>query len=155
MAPIRAEAERVYIRYDPLFQVRGIVRPEVQVDFRARSTGEPRTRRAVACDAAAHVPDLAFPEARPFVMLAVRTFWEKATAIHVYCLQGRRRGERWSRHWHDLARLDEAGIAERALADRELALSVARHKAMCFRENDSLGERIDSEAAILPVQGKA
>ena len=81
-------------------------------------------------------------------MLAERTFWEKATAIHVYCLQGRRRGERWSRHWHDLARLDDAGIAARALADRELALSVARHKAMFFRENDSSGQRIDYEAAV-------
>ena len=148
VAWIRAEAERLYIRYDPLFEVRRIVRPEVQVDFGARSTGEPRTRRTVACDAATHVPDLSLPEARPFVMLAVRTFWEKATAIHVYCVLGRHRDERWSRRWHGLARLDEAGIAERALADRVLALSVARHKAMFFRENDSLGKRIDYEAAV-------
>ena len=81
-------------------------------------------------------------------MLAERTFWEKATAIHVYCRQERRRGERLSRHWHDLARLDEAGIAASALADRELALSVARHKAMFFSENDAHGQRIDYEAAV-------
>ena len=41
------------------------------------------------------------------------------------------------RLWHDLVRLDNAGIAAMALADRELALSVARHKGMFFRENDS------------------
>ena len=81
-------------------------------------------------------------------MLAERTFWEKATAIHVYCRQERRRGERLSRHWHDLARLDEAGIVARALADRELALSVARHKTMFFSENDAAGERIDYETAV-------
>ena len=52
------------------------------------------------------------------------------------------------RHWYDLARLDDAGIAARALANRELALSVARHKAMFFRENDSSGRRIDYEAAV-------
>jgi hypothetical protein len=68
--------------------------------------------------------------------------------MHVYCLQGRVRGERWSRHWHDLVRLDEAGIAARALEDRELALSVARHKAMFFRENDSNRQRIDYHAAV-------
>jgi len=82
------------------------------------------------------------------LMLAERTFWEKATSMHVYCLQGRVRGERWSRHWHDLVRLDDAGIAARALADRELALSVARHKAMFFRENDSNRQRIDYHAAV-------
>ena len=147
-AHIRAEAERLYVGYEPLFESFGAIRPEVQVDFGARSTGEPHAVRAVVCDAAAYLPDLAFPEARPTVMLAERTFWEKATAIHVYCLQGRRRGERWSRHWHDLARLDDAGIAESALADRELALSVARHKAVFFRENDSGGRRIDYEAAV-------
>ena len=147
-ARIRAEDERLHVGYEPLFESFGAIRPEVQIDFGARSTGEPHAVRTVVCDAAAYLPDLAFPEAQPTVMLAERTFWEKSTAMHVYCLQGRRRGERWSRHWHDLARLDEAGIAERALADRELALSVARHKAVFFRENDSGGQRIDYEAAV-------
>ena len=81
-------------------------------------------------------------------MLAERTFWEKATAIHVFCRQERRRGERLSRHWHDLARLDEAGIAANALADRALAVSVARHKAVFFTENDARGNRVDYEAAV-------
>lgn len=53
-----------------------------------------------------------------------------------------------SRHWHDLVRLDESGIATTALADRALALSVARHKAIFLSENDADGERIDYEAAV-------
>ena len=85
----------------------------------------------------AHLPELVFPDARPNTMLAERTFWGKATAIHVYCRQERRRGERLSRHWHDLSRLDGAGIATSALADRELAYSVARHKAIFFSEKDA------------------
>ena len=147
-ARVRAESERLYVGYEPLFEPRGIVRPEVQVDFGARSTGEPNSVHPVVCDAAAHLPGLAFPEARPATMLPERTFWEKATSMHVYCLQGRVRGERWSRHWHDLVRLDDAGIAARALADHELALAVARHKAMFFRENDSDRQRIDYHSAV-------
>ena len=148
VAQVRAEAERLYIGYVPLFEDTGFVRPEVMVEFGARSTGEPHRVLPVVCDAEAYLPDLAFPQARPIVMLAERTFWEKATAIHVFCRQERRRGERLSRHWHDLARLDEAGIAASALADRALALSVARHKAMFFAENDAGGERVDYEAAV-------
>ena len=147
-ARVRAEAERLHVGYEPLFESFGAVRPEVQLDFGARSTGEPHAVRKVVCDAAAYLPDLAFPEARLAVMLPARTFWEKSTAVHVYCHQARRRGERWSRHWHDIARLDDAGIANNALADRELALSVARHKALFFRENDSTGQRIDYLAAV-------
>ena len=145
---VRAEGERLYVGYEPLFETRGIVRPEVQVDFGARSTGEPHVVHTVACDAAKHLLGISFPEAEPAVMLPERTFWEKATSMHVYCLQGRVRGERWSRHWHDLVRLDDAGIAARALADRELALAVARHKAMFFRENDANRQRIDYHAAV-------
>ena len=147
-ARVRAEAEELYVSYDPLFEDYAFVRPEVKVEFGARSTGEPRALRRVTCDAAAFLPELRFPEAGPSVMLAERTFWEKATAIHVYCRQERRRGERLSRHWHDLARLDDAGVADRALADRTLALSVARHKAMFFPEKDSAGDRIDYRASV-------
>lgn len=70
---LRTEAERLYVGYGPLFEARGIVRPEVQVDFGARSTGEPNSVHTVACDAAAYLPELSFPEARPAVMLSERT----------------------------------------------------------------------------------
>ena len=132
-AQLRAGGDRLYVGYTPLFADYGFVRPEVMVEFGARSTGEPREERLTECDAAAFIPDVVFPSARPFVMLAERTFWEKATAIHVFCQQQRNRGERLSRHWYDLVRLDDTGYAERALADRTgIALSVARHKAMFF-----------------------
>ncbi len=147
-ARLRAEGDRLHVAYEPLFGPGGFVRPEVMVEFGARSTGEPREVRPVSCDAAEHLPELAFPEARPSVLLAERTFWEKATAIHVFCLQERRRGERLSRHWHDLVRLDDAGIAARALVDRTLALAVANHKAAFFPEKDAAGGRIDYEAAV-------
>ena len=147
-ASVRAEAGQLYVAYDPLFAPRSPVKPEVRVDFGARSTGDPHAVKPVVCDAAAHVTGVAFPEAWPAAMLPERTFWEKATSMHVYCLQHRVRGDRWSRHWHDVVRLDDAGIATRALADRELALSVARHKGMFFRENDVSRQRIDYQAAV-------
>lgn len=81
-------------------------------------------------------------------MLVERTFWEKATAIHVFSRRARHRGNRLSRHWHDLVRLDDGGYVEKALADRELACAVARHKAIFFREKDVEGNWIDYMAAV-------
>lgn len=148
VAKVRADADSLFVDYEPLFEQASFVRSEVKVEFGARSTGEPHKKLSIGCDAAPYLPDLVFPQAHPNTMLAERTFWEKATAAHVFCRQERRRGERLSRHWHDLARLDGAGIAKSALADRKLAISVARHKAIFFSENDARGERIDYEAAV-------
>ncbi|MBX9600286.1 MAG: hypothetical protein K2X35_04750 [Bryobacteraceae bacterium] len=51
-------------------------------------------------------------------------------------------------HWHDLVRLDRAGRASAAIADRALAFAVAKHKSMFFSENDSVGDLIDYVAAV-------
>ena len=147
-AKVHVDGNRLYIKYESLFEGTGFVRPEVMVEFGARSTGEPHKAAPIVCDAATDLPDLVFPEACPTVMLVERTFWEKATAVHVFCRQERQRGERLSRHWYDLARLDEAGLVANALANRELALSVARHKAVFFAENDASGKKVDYEAAV-------
>ena len=147
-AQVRTDGDRAFITYQPLFQDYGFVRPEVMVEFGARSTGEPREERLIECDAAIHLADIAFPSSHPYVMLAERTFWEKATAAHVFCRQRRMRGDRLSRHWYDLVRLDAIEYGTRALADRDLALDVARHKAVFFRENDVKGNVIDYNAAV-------
>ena len=144
----RAENDQVYIAYDPLFEYPGFIKPEVKVEFGARSTGEPCVEREVKCDVADLVPEIIFPSARLSVMVAERTFWEKATSMHVFCHRKRGRGNRLSRHWHDLVRLDDAGYGEKAFADRDLALSVARHKSIFFPEKDADGNRIDFEASV-------
>ncbi|MCY4379436.1 MAG: nucleotidyl transferase AbiEii/AbiGii toxin family protein [Candidatus Dadabacteria bacterium] len=144
----RTENDQVYITYEPMFEYPGFVRPEVKVEFGARSTGEPCVERPVKCDAADMVPKIVFPSTTLSAMVAERTFWEKATSMHVFCHRRRGRGNRLSRHWHDLVRLDDAGYGDKAFADRELALSVARHKSIFFPEKDTEGNRIDFEASV-------
>jgi hypothetical protein len=118
----KAEADTVLLTYEALTSGSGYVRPAVLLEFGARSTGEPPERRPIMCDATTHLPDVLFPEASPNVMRPERTFWEKATAIHVFCRGGRFRGaERFSRHWYDVASLDNTAYVASALADRDLA----------------------------------
>ena len=78
-----------------------------------------------------------------------RTFWEKATAIHVFCAQGSlRSGARFARHWHDVTRLDAAGFVDSAAADRSLAEAVAAHKSIFFAESAPDGAPIDYLASV-------
>jgi hypothetical protein len=147
-ATLRVEGEKLFIDYEATTTGSGYVAPVVMLEFGARSTGEPASLRDVVCDAAEFVGGVAFPIARPRTMHAERTFWEKATAIHVFCLQDKLRGDRFARHWHDVVRLDEAGVADVAIADRDLALAVARHKGMFFAEKAADRSPIDYGAAV-------
>ncbi len=148
-ATVRAEGDKVFIDYAPLAAGTGYVAPAVMWEFGARSTGEPSEPRAIRCDAAAYLQGVEFPTATPQVMRAERTFWEKATAIHVFCAQGEFRGrDRFARHWHDVTRLDAAGFADAAIADKALARAVADHKCLFFAEKNPHGEVIDYHAAV-------
>ncbi|HEX5262611.1 MAG TPA: nucleotidyl transferase AbiEii/AbiGii toxin family protein [Phenylobacterium sp.] len=142
-AGLEPEADKLWIRHAPISEGWGYMKPDVMVEFGGRSTGLPVDEIAIVCDAAAFLEGLDFPTAKPRVMRVDRTFWEKATAVHVFCRLGQLNGERLARHWYDLMRLDDAGHAATALANRELARQVAENKQAFFGVKD-----IDYVAAV-------
>ena len=148
-ARLSADKDTVYIEYDARADGYGYVPARIKIEFGARSTGLPADEHSIACDATGHVIDTEFPFAPAVrVMRAERTFWEKATAVHVFCLQGRMRTEAFARHWYDLAKLYAAGFADKALADASLANEVADHKAIFFIEKAADNSMIDYHAAV-------
>lgn len=121
-AKLRLEEDKFYLEYEAVRSGTGYVRPTVLLEFGARSTGEPARHHKIKCDLAEALEGLILPEAEPRVMDAERTFWEKATAIHAYCLRGAfRGGDRNARHWYDLDCLDSIGVADRALQNGVLS----------------------------------
>lgn len=140
--------DKLIIAYPAVKTGTGYVSSTIQLEFGARATGEPHHFHEVACDIAPWIEDVTFPTARPLVMAAERTFWEKATAAHVYCHQKRLRGERYSRHWYDLAALARTEHFDKAAADRKLARRVAEHKSIFFAEKDADGNGIDYFEAV-------
>lgn len=143
-----SECEKLNLGYTPVKTGSGYSAPTVQLEFGGRATGEPHQFHGVVCDMASVIDGVAFPTAKPLVMAAERTFWEKATAAHVYCLQGRLRGERYSRHWYDLAAFAKTPHCDRAAGDRALGFAVAQHKSMFFSEKDASGAKVDYVAAV-------
>jgi hypothetical protein len=129
---IERSGDKVWIRHDPVSTGWGYMSPDVLIEFGGRSTGLPAEIMPITCYAAGELPDLTFPTAEPRVMRIERTFWEKATAVHVFCKADTLTAERLARHWYDLMRLDDTGYAAAALADRGLARQVAAHKSAFF-----------------------
>ena len=137
------DSDKLIITYPATKKGTGYAAATIQLEFGARATGEPHQRHHVACDITPLIEGVRFPTAQPLVMAAERTFWEKATAAHVYCLQGRLRGDRYSRHWYDLAALAKTTHFASAASDYELARQVAEHKSMFFAEKDVDGGKVD------------
>jgi hypothetical protein len=143
-----AEGGNLFVDYDHVASGYGYVPPRVKLEFGARSTGEPAEVKEIKCDALGQVDGVTFPSAKPRLMLPKRTFWEKATAVHVFCKKELKEEEHISRHWHDLVRLDDAGYVKAALNDRQLANDVAAFKSKFFRTTDRKGQQIDYPAAV-------
>ena len=141
------DRDKLILAYPAVKTGTGYSAPTIQLEFGARATGEPHHVKTVICDIAPEIDGVIFPVAQPLVMAAERTFWEKATAIHVYCLQGRLRGQRYSRHWYDLVAIAKTPYFAAACADRSLARAVAEHKSIFFVEKDVAGVKIDYFAA--------
>jgi hypothetical protein len=148
-ATSRFTNECIFIDYKPVAAASSYALPRVMLEFVARSTGAPANVHEIRCDIEEYIEEVSFPVAHPRVMELARIFWEKATAIHVYCAQGGTGlHDRFSRHLHDLMRLEEAGFIDHAIQARDIAEAVALHKSAFFIEKDSAGNRIDYTAAV-------
>ncbi len=137
------ERDKLMLHYPAIKHGTGYVSPVVTLEFGGRATGEPHQVLPVTCDMDGHVEGVTFPTASPLVMSVARTFWEKATAAHVYCVQGRIRSERYARHWHDLAAIGRSSHFAAAIDDRAVAKVVAEHKSYFFIEKDTKGGVVD------------
>ncbi|MCX6546719.1 MAG: nucleotidyl transferase AbiEii/AbiGii toxin family protein [Acidobacteria bacterium] len=119
----------------------GYLRPELLLEFGGRNTTDPKDIHAISPYLAAASKGIRFPVAKVAVLSPMRTFWEKATLIHVECQKSEARtegkGERMSRHWSDLAVLADHKIGAAAIPDRPMAESVVRHKSVFFRDKDA------------------
>lgn len=117
------------------------IRPEVILEFGGRNSTEPKESHTVDAYLAELYPKVAFPSARVAVLSPKRTFWEKATLVHLECNKPPHRtegkGERIARHWADLAALADHRIGREAILDAAIAESVVRHKSVYFFDHDA------------------
>lgn len=93
------------------------------------------TCQRVTSYAAADFPDVfKKAECRVHVLAAERTFWEKATVLHMWhhAPEDKKFRDRQSRHYYDVVRLYQHELGRAAVKDIELLLSVARHKEVFF-----------------------
>ena len=131
----------------------GYVRSDVLLEFGGRNVIDPNERHAITPDIAALAQGLDFPAATVTVLSPSRTFWEKATLVHVAChrRQLANKPERLSRHWFDLTCFAAHAVGRAALADRGLLADVVRHKMVFFHAgNANYDHCLDGRLRLVP-----
>ncbi len=118
-------------------QTPGYIAQSVKIEMGARSDHWPAHTHAVQPYVATNLPAgaIANPTVEVKALDAARTFWEKATILHLYAYwpQGKTVTPRQSRHYYDLFRLIQSKHKAEALSQPELLKRVAEHKRIYFR----------------------
>jgi hypothetical protein len=111
------------------------VRPNVRLEMGARGEHWPVVEGNVRAYAAEDFPSVfRDPSCTVRAAAAERTFWEKATILHMWHHAGadRKLRDRQSRHYYDVVRMYEQQAGKQALGDLDLLRSVAKHKSVFF-----------------------
>lgn len=132
--------------------------PAVRIEVGARDAQEPSEDAQITPLAARAVPQaFAEPDARVRVMSAARTYWEKATLLHMLHHRGTPIGQRHARHYFDLYRLADHPLGRAASRDRALLRRVIDHRELMdptptarFREADERQIRLVPRPEQLP-----
>lgn len=135
-----ADPQTVIFRYPPSLSAgtygdTAYINPVVRLELGACGDSWPAEQRQIRPYSAEEFPNIfRDPAVELTVLSAERTFWEKATLLHMECHReaGKRTGERLSRHYYDLALLADSEHGERALRDLGLLENVAKHKKVFF-----------------------
>lgn len=132
---VSADGELLRVHYPTVLGVPGdYMANSVLIEFGGRNITEPNEEHEVSPDIAESVPELVFPHSRVSVLSPARTFWEKATLMHVESQRGvfRPNADRLSRHWYDLSMLADMDIGQAALENRDLLVDVVKHKKVFY-----------------------
>jgi len=112
------------------------VRDVVKIELGCRGGREPACNQKIAPFVEEVITGaVSEPNISVITLAAERTFWEKATILHMYAHwpQGKQIPERQSRHFYDFYRLLQSDVFNTARLDRELLKKVANHKKLFFR----------------------
>jgi len=128
----------------------------VLVEFGGKNSILPNNPVGIVPEISALMPGLIFPSVKVDVLAPERTFWEKATLIHVECNRpsSKESYERLSRHWYDLWKLESHSIGVNALQNFSLLEDVVKYKKVFFHSSHAKYEEcLEGRFKLYPENG--
>lgn len=115
--------EKIWITYPSVVEdTDEYIRSQVLIELGARNVIDSNETHMVSPYIAELTEGFVYPSSEVVVLSPERTFWEKATLIHVECNRGelRARAERLPRHWYDLVMLAKHPAGRSAIENRQI-----------------------------------
>ena len=126
------DPETIKVEYTPIFDANPYIRSKVLIEVSGRSMSEPVEGVSIRSYIDEVYPEAPFTEPTFAVRAVVpqRTFLEKLFLLHEEFAkpQADIRVDRMSRHIYDICKMADTPIADQALADKDLYLSVMDHR---------------------------
>jgi len=148
------EGEKIWIHYPSAVESDDeYMKSSILIELGGRNVIDPNEQHTVTPDISELVTDLDFPSGEVIVLSPQRTFWEKATLIHVECNRKEFKADahRLSRHWYDLQMLAQNASGKVAINNRELFEDVVSHKQVFFNASYANYEAcLSSELCLVP-----
>lgn len=136
---IDEHAEKLYFYYPSVFENnKNYLASSVLLEFGGRNITEPHESHLLKPYISEYITELSFPQPVVTVLSPQRTFWEKATLIHVECNRDDFKHDvhRLSRHWYDLALLAEHKTLEATTINSLTMLQdVLKHKKVFYNSS--------------------
>ena len=132
---LRTDSPVVWFDYDSTLPATGgYIVPAVKLEFGSLTDQRPVRRHAITSMLANALPGMEDERDEVVAMEVERTFWEKATILHAEFHRPATQpiGERFSRHYSDLAELWKQPAGTAALARLDLLEQVALFKSRFF-----------------------
>ena len=140
------DLQTILFSYPSCFRITGddknnlYIKPTIRLEFGARGGTIPKEDKYIKPYIAEIFPNL-FKQSRCLVpvLSAERTFWEKITILHSLYhkhIAGKKIGHRMSRHYYDVYILNQKGISENALKEKDLLKEVTKNNMIFFKDNN-------------------
>lgn len=126
----------INVRYTASFEVH-YVNPEILLETGPLAAWEPQAIYRIRSYAAEAFPEkFENPEIEVRAIEAKRTFWEKATILHVVAHQPEDKAVpiRYSRHYYDMMSLANSAVKQQAFEDIELLKRVVAFKSKFYHQ---------------------
>ena len=130
--------EQIRVQYPPVAEYSDeYLKSEILIELGGRNAIDPKETHEIRPYIASTAEGISYPSSRVDVLSPERTFWEKATLIHVECNRGyfTDNADRLSRHWYDLVMLAKHEKTRAAVKDREILADVVKYKKVFFNSS--------------------
>ncbi len=148
------EGESIYLAFPSVVEGGDkYLQSVVRLEFGGRNVIDPNETHRVEPYIKGETRGVIYPDAEVTVLSPERTFWEKATLIHVACNRNlfQQSAERNSRHWYDLAQMAKSPIGQAAIENKLLLDDVVAHKKIFFRAgNANYDACVAGELMLIP-----